>query len=164
MNEGTNNLRKELGIDDWLKLVEEDKNLNGAYISFAQYIYLLEKENQELKKQLSNYKNRYTNYLNCQLSEDIEPDPEDFYLAEIEGKANDYDYLKTKYNNLLKENFKLKHHPQNNWNKLKKWMEECLKEQTKNRLYDNNSYQAGIIDAYENVIDKMQKLEVMLSE
>lgn len=93
MNEKTNNLRKELGIDDWLKLVEEDKNLNGAYISFGQYMHLLEKENQELKKQLGNYKNRYTNYLNCQLSEDIEPDPEDFYLAEIEGKANDNELI-----------------------------------------------------------------------
>ena len=43
-------MREELGIDDWLELVKEDKNLNGAYISFAQYMYLLEKENQELKR------------------------------------------------------------------------------------------------------------------
>ena len=45
-------LRKKLGIDDWLELVKEDRNCNGAYISFGQYMYLLEKENQELKKQL----------------------------------------------------------------------------------------------------------------
>lgn len=35
-------LRKNLAIDEWLKLIEEDKNLNGAYISLAQYIYILE--------------------------------------------------------------------------------------------------------------------------
>ena len=45
-------LRKKLGIDDWLELVKEDMNCNGAYISFGQYMYLLEKDNQELKKQL----------------------------------------------------------------------------------------------------------------
>lgn len=147
MNEEMSELRKELGIDDWLELVKEDKNLNGSYISFAQYMYLLEKENQELKKQLGNYKNRYANCLNRQLSEDIEPDVEDFYLAEIEGKANEYDKLKTKYNNLLKENFKLKQHPQNNWNELKKWLEKQLgKGFSENQIY---------ID----VIYKMQELE-----
>lgn len=48
--------REDLGINDWLELIKEDKNLNGAYISIAQYIYLIEKENQELKKQLEDYK------------------------------------------------------------------------------------------------------------
>lgn len=45
-------LRKELGIDDWLELVKEDKNLSSAYTSFAQYMYFLEQENQQLKEQL----------------------------------------------------------------------------------------------------------------
>lgn len=43
--------REELKIDDWLELVKEDKNLKGAYVSFAQYIYLLEQENQKLKEE-----------------------------------------------------------------------------------------------------------------
>ena len=43
-------LRKNLGIDDYLELVKEDRNCHGAYISFGQYMYLLEKENQELKQ------------------------------------------------------------------------------------------------------------------
>ena len=59
-------------------------------------IELLEKENQELKKQLNDYKNRYTNRLNSQLAENIEPDEEDFYLSEIEIKANYYDKLVSK--------------------------------------------------------------------
>ena len=53
----------------------------------------LKKENQELKKQLDNYKNKYKNRLNNQLAEGVEPDFEDFYLAEIEGKSNEYDEL-----------------------------------------------------------------------
>ena len=48
---------------------------------------------------------------------------------------------------------------QNNRIELKKWLEECLKENNKSRLYDNNSYQAGVIDTYENVIDKIKELE-----
>lgn len=43
--------RKNLGIDEWLELVKEDKNLKGAYICFGQYMYLLEKENQQLKEE-----------------------------------------------------------------------------------------------------------------
>lgn len=150
MNEEVSELRKELGIDDWLELVKEDKNLNGAYISFAQYMYLFEKENQELKKQLGNYKNRYVNCLNRQLSEDIEPDAEDFYLAEIEGKANDYDELKTKYNNLLKENFKLKQHPQHNWNELKKWLELIVMQEREGKT---------IYLSFKDILSKMQELE-----
>ena len=45
-------LKTELGINEWLELIKEDKNLNGAYISISQYIYLIEKENQKLKKHL----------------------------------------------------------------------------------------------------------------
>ena len=40
--------KQKLGIDNWLKLIEEDKNLNGANISVAQYIWLLERQ---IKKQ-----------------------------------------------------------------------------------------------------------------
>lgn len=45
-------MKEELGINEWLELIKEDRNLNGAYISISQYIYLVEKENQELKKHL----------------------------------------------------------------------------------------------------------------
>lgn len=46
------NIRKQLGIDDLLELVKEDKNLDSAYISFAQYMDILEKENRQLKNDL----------------------------------------------------------------------------------------------------------------
>lgn len=57
MNE---NLRKELGIDEWLEIVKEDKNLYSAYIPFAQYMHILEKENHQLKEQVK----LYETYLN----------------------------------------------------------------------------------------------------
>ena len=95
-------IKKELGINEWLELIKEDKNLCGAYISISQYFYLIEKENQELKNQLNKYKNRYINRLNNQLAENVEPDFEDFYLAEIEEKANDYDKYKTQQKEYIK--------------------------------------------------------------
>lgn len=55
-------LRKKLGIDDYLELVKEDRNCHGAYISFGQYMYLLEKENQELKNRLEEC---YCNRTDC---------------------------------------------------------------------------------------------------
>lgn len=48
---------------------------------------------------------------------------------------------------------------QHNWNELKKCLEDYLKEKSKERLYDNNSYEAGVIATYENILDKMQELE-----
>lgn len=54
---------EDLKINEWLELIKEDKNLNGAYISIYQYIYLIEKELQELKKQVENYKKLGFKYL-----------------------------------------------------------------------------------------------------
>lgn len=45
-------MKEGLGINEWLELIKEDKNLNGAYISISQYIYLIEKENKKSKKQI----------------------------------------------------------------------------------------------------------------
>ncbi len=54
-------MKEELGINEWLELIKEDKNLNGAYISISQYIYLIEKENQELELELSGYRQAILN-------------------------------------------------------------------------------------------------------
>lgn len=58
------------------------------------------KENQKLKKQLDKandelytLKNKYNIRLLNQISENIEPDCEDYYLAEIETKAHKYDLI-----------------------------------------------------------------------
>lgn len=43
-------IKEKLGINNWLELIKEDKNLNGAYISISQCIWLLEQENKRLKE------------------------------------------------------------------------------------------------------------------
>ena len=84
-------------------------------------IMLLE-ENQELKNQLEEHKNIYIKKVEKLLANDIEPDPEDFYLAEIEGKSNDYDKLL----NCQKE--------------FKKWLEDKI-----NFYKNRNSYMVSDI-------------------
>lgn len=55
--------REELGINDWLELIKEDKNLNGAYICISQYIYLVEKENQETITKFDTQQKEFIKYL-----------------------------------------------------------------------------------------------------
>lgn len=76
--------------------------LGNCYGENARCIDLLIKENQELKKKLNKandelytLKNKYNIRLLNQISENIEPDCEDYYLAEIETKANKYDLIQT---------------------------------------------------------------------
>lgn len=77
------------------KLVINDNDMQNA-------IETLEKENKELKKQLEELKNGYKIKLRRLLAEGMEPDLEDFYLAEIEGKANDYDKLLNQQKEFIK--------------------------------------------------------------
>lgn len=88
-----------MDVEEFKKKYEELKD-NPMYKNFCsildtknQMLERIARENQELKKQLDNYKNKYKNRLNNQLTEGVEPDFEDFYLAEIEGKSNEYDEL-----------------------------------------------------------------------
>lgn len=67
-------LRKRLGIDEWLEIIKEDRVCNGAYISFAQYMYLLEKENQTYKEVINKAikyieENKHHEYRNGNLDE-----------------------------------------------------------------------------------------------
>lgn len=65
-----NDLRKSLGIDEWLELVKEDKNLKGAYISLAQYMYLLEKEISKHEERQRKLLSSLENELNEERSKD----------------------------------------------------------------------------------------------
>lgn len=90
------NKNNELPISYNQVLLKENQELKSIInqIGFEpDEIAFLQQENAELNKQLKELRNRYKNKLEKLLSEYIEPDPEDFYLAEIEGKANDYDKL-----------------------------------------------------------------------
>lgn len=55
-------------------------------------IMLLE-ENQELKKKLEEHKNIYIKKVNNFLAENVEPDPEDLYMAELEQRAIDCELM-----------------------------------------------------------------------
>lgn len=79
-------LRENLGIDAWLKLVKEDRNLNSAYISFAQYMYCLEKENANLKEAL----NEIREYVNSHKSI-YEPDIDSKEILQIVDKVLERD-------------------------------------------------------------------------
>lgn len=76
MNNKEPSENEKLGINDWLKIIK-----------------CLLDENSKLKRQPEELRNENKIKLEKLLAENIEPDPEDFYLAEIEGKANDYDKL-----------------------------------------------------------------------
>lgn len=84
-------------------MTEEKRDLINLKIAISpeKYIQELLNENQQLKEQLDNYQNKYNNRLNNQLVEGLEPDLEDYYLAEIEDKANKYDKLEKDNNRLL---------------------------------------------------------------
>lgn len=50
-------------------------------------------ENKELKKQLEEHKNIYIKKVNNFLAENVEPDPEDLYMAELEQRAMDCELM-----------------------------------------------------------------------
>lgn len=88
--------REDLGINDWLELIKEDKNLNGAYISIEQYIYLIEKENKELKSQLKGTTHCFDEEEHLKLKE------------EIINLSKDVDMWNSKYNDMFDKNKELK--------------------------------------------------------
>lgn len=122
-------------------------------------IFDLIRENQKLKKQLDNYKNRYKNYLNNKLSEDVEPDFEDYHLAEIEWKANEYDKLFERNNRLREVNKAISKGLQKILLKRNKWKKryetEHRKKQELNRdLKGKESKQKEFIEWLENKLEK----------
>lgn len=87
---------------DILKEVSEMQDKSTTAKEILHKMQELEKENKQLKEQFERCKNKYNIKLNNKLSENIEPDLEDFYLAEIESKSNDYDKCKTQQKEFIK--------------------------------------------------------------
>lgn len=109
-------------LDNYMKTVNPnfDSHIEKGTIEMSsEYYNLLEEkmarlisENQELKNHLKELKNGYKIKLEKLLAKGIEPDLEDFYLAEIECKANDYDKLlnqQKKFIKFLEDNYNLEH-------------------------------------------------------
>ena len=137
-----NELKGQLGLDEWLELIKEDKNLSGAYFSIAQYVYLIEKENQQLKIQISAREEEY---------------------RKLERKFQELKLINKEYERLSKENgkgFKIISIKQYNidelirykynWDKLRKWLEN---------EESNSSYSISFKDSFRNVLSKMNELE-----
>lgn len=60
------------------------------------------KENQELKNQLEEHKNIYIKKVNNFLAENVEPDPEDLYMAELEQRAMDCELMEMQQKEFVK--------------------------------------------------------------
>lgn len=91
-----------------LEMIQESYKAGLCQSEFDNTMGLIEK-NQELKKKLDKandelytLKNKYNIRLLNQISENIEPDCEDYYLAEIETKANEYDLIQTQQQEFIK--------------------------------------------------------------
>lgn len=140
--------KEKLGINDWLELIKEDKNLNGGYISISQYIWLLELENKQLKERvdyLEGSNNRREDTILEQRQEIS--NLEDTYCdrTDCSSRIKDskkYDSLKQKCEKQV-----------DNWNKLKEWV---------NKHYDyymnNEDYIGGRL-CFTDMKSKMHELE-----
>lgn len=175
MKENLNDLKNGLGIDEWLELIKEDKNLNSAYISIAQYIYLIEKENQETKELLhkimiSGVEEENTTVLdlyneNKELRKKIKvyEDPEDLTLMfmycnektkdKIKELEEQLEVGKEQYNDLVEEKEKLDAENQvlkNNKNEALRYMKNYLQMELR---YQNKD----VAEHFKIVIDTLNR-------
>lgn len=99
-----------MGLTNFILTCEKDnEELKKDINYYKNMASRLKKENQELKKQLDKahdelytLKNKYNIRLLNQISENIEPDCEDYYLAEIETKAHKYDLIQNQQKEFIK--------------------------------------------------------------
>lgn len=139
--------REDLRINDWLELIKEDKNLNGAYISIAQYVYLIEEENQELKLELSGYRQAILNN------------------KEMLGLKEQNQALKKQLENYKKLGFKHLVDKNNNLETQQKEFIKYLEDEIEKQKEDifENSLTAKDIDLYIKRI-KLLKIEEILQK
>lgn len=123
-------LKIELGIDEWLELIKEDKNLNGAYVSIAQYIYLVEQKIKKLEKKLES-----------------KPDTETT-LQDANGK--EYILVSTQRVDAIENLNRINERLFGNWNKLKEYLHS--------QIQTDKTILTKYIKVFE-VLDKMQELE-----
>lgn len=170
--------KKKLGINDWLELIKEDKNLNGGYISISQYIWLLELENKQLKERVdylerSNNRREDTILEQRQEISNLEDNPIKIikcgdieipveYLKQTTVNVNGDDYIRLQQENkklngaiqtydiLLKANTEENKRLKDNWNKLKEYLH--------NQIPTDKTVLTKYIKIFE-VLDKMQELE-----
>lgn len=126
-------LKKALGINEWLELIKEDKNLNGAYVSIAQYIYLVEQKIKNLEKELES-----------------KPDTETT-LQDANGKK--YILVSTQRVDAIENLNRVNERLFGNWNKLKEYLKNFDIE------YLHETMEHNLADTIECILDRMQELE-----
>lgn len=75
---------------------EKDKQIDKLKKKYENAVADYEKtrfEKEQLKKQLEEHKNTYIKKVNNFLAENVEPDPEDLYMAELEQRAMDCELM-----------------------------------------------------------------------
>lgn len=92
------------------------------------------KENQELKKQLEEHKNKYIKRFEKLLAENIEPDPEDLYMAELEQRAMDCEAMEIQQKEFIK------------------YMEDYINEMKTATIYDSVFTDAEVSEIVSNVL------------
>lgn len=143
----------------WLEKNTKNYSLSGEELHYSLILYYLiinlQRENQKLKKQLDDYKNRYKSYLNNKLSEDVEPDVEDFYLAELEEKANAYDELIEKKQTIEKTTA-------NECKQLQKefikYLEEPIRIITEGNPTNISEYTSAKLDTLKEILSKYKEI------
>lgn len=170
-------IKEELGINEWLELIKEDKNLSGAYISVSQYLYLVEKENKKLKEQVDYLRsNEYLNQL--RFERDVLQD----IVDKGEVSKEDRNFIDCTHRNteLLEENQELKKQLkpdyyvkglegtlkeyQQEMNKIVtqqkefiKWLEDGIQKVTHTEFFDKRIQRAGLI-AYNRCLQKCRSI------
>ena len=84
-----------------LEKAESDEQMTVFDMAGDEFTSLL-KENQELKNQLEEHKNIYIKKVNNFLAENVEPDSEDLYMAELEQRAMDCELMEMQQKEFIK--------------------------------------------------------------
>ena len=98
------------------RLKKENQELNKKYVNAVSnyettmaekeqlnsLVNSCQEEIRQLKKQLEERKNKYIKKVNNFLAEDVEPDPEDLYMAELEQRAMDCELMEMQQKEFIK--------------------------------------------------------------
>lgn len=82
-------------VSDYETTMAEKEQLNSL-------VNGCQEEIRQLKKQLEEHKNIYIKKVNNFLAEDVEPDPEDLYMAELEQRAMDCEVMEIQQKEFIK--------------------------------------------------------------
>lgn len=103
-------------VPDYNDLLKENQELNKKYVNAVSdyettktekeqlnsLVNSCQEEIRQLKKQLEEHKNKYIKRFEKLLAEDVEPDPENLYMAELEQRAMDCEAMEIQQKEFIK--------------------------------------------------------------